>query len=58
MFSSKIIAVDTYLEYIILCLSNGDAVILKYGTETVVTQFHVLHSIPSRGFKATIKFGD
>ena len=58
MFSSKIIAVDTYLEYIILCLSNGDAVILKYGTETVVTQFHVLHSIPSRGFKATLKFGD
>ena len=58
MFSSRIIAVDTYLEYIILCLSNGDAVILKYGTETVVTQFHVLHSIPSRGFKATVKFGD
>ena len=58
MFSSRIIAIDTYLEYIVLCLSNGDAVILKYGTETVVTQFPVLSSIPSHGFKATLKFGD
>lgn len=41
-----------------ICLSNGDAVVLKYGVETAEVQFPVLSSIPSYGFKATIKFGD
>lgn len=56
-FDARIVAIDTYSAYIALFLSNGDVVILKVDTE-FIAHINILDSIPSCGFKATLKFGD